>query len=289
MLCKLTAFETHISFPHFPVVLCLIYAQYTQLYTACQEKILNGCESSLPGLNIDIVSLQRYSKCMEDFLYHGSNHIMEKPAYGLGELHNDYGRGFYCTRDQELAKEWACGDDHDGIVNVYSLKIKGLKILHLNESPYCILNWLAVLTRFRSYWERNSISSQAKAWLQEHFFVDPSLYDIVIGYRADDSYFSFARDFVSNSISLRQLSEAMRLGRLGEQVVLISRKAFNRISFHSFFPADASEYYEKRMIRDKLAREEYRKQRAAGLLQDELYMIDIMRRNMSAEEIRAYV
>ena len=30
-------------------------------------------------------------------LYHGSDHIIEKPVFGEGKSYNDYGRGFYCT------------------------------------------------------------------------------------------------------------------------------------------------------------------------------------------------
>lgn len=37
-------------------------------------------------------------------LYHGSNHIIDKPLYGAGKKHNDYGIGFYCTENIELAK-----------------------------------------------------------------------------------------------------------------------------------------------------------------------------------------
>lgn len=51
--------------------------------------------------------------------------------------------------------------------------------------------------------------------------------------------FSFARDFISGTISYSQLSEAMKLGELGEQVVLISEKAFENISYISNSPADA--------------------------------------------------
>ena len=48
-------------------------------------------------------------------------------------------------------------------------------------------------------------------YLQRNFFVDSTPYDIVIGYRADDSYSSFAQDFVTGTISMRKFSEAMRL------------------------------------------------------------------------------
>lgn len=60
-------------------------------------------------------------------LYHGSPEIIEKPEFGKGKLHNDYGRGFYCTESIELAKEWACTEGQDGYVNQYGLDTEGLR------------------------------------------------------------------------------------------------------------------------------------------------------------------
>ena len=37
-------------------------------------------------------------------LYHGSPNILEKPLFGHGKTWNDYGPGFYCTEQKELAK-----------------------------------------------------------------------------------------------------------------------------------------------------------------------------------------
>ena len=159
-------------------------------------------------------------------VYHGSDHIVKTPLYNGSKRTNDYGYGFYTTENKELAMEWACSDNRDGFANIYELNTDGLEILNLNDPQYNILNWLAVLTEYRSYWQSGSVAEEAKNYLQKNFFVDPSEYDIVIGYRADDSYFSFAQDFVSGAISLRKLSEAMRLGKLGEQVVLKSEKSF---------------------------------------------------------------
>ena len=164
-------------------------------------------------------------------VYHGSDHIIETPVYHGSKRTNDYGYGFYTTESKELAKEWACGDGRDGFASSYELDMEGLRILNLNGPEYNILNWLAVLTKYRSYWQNGSIAEEAKKYLQEHFFVDPSPYDIIIGYRADDSYFSFAQDFVAGTISLRKLSEAMRLGKLGEQIVLKSEKSYKHIRF----------------------------------------------------------
>ena len=82
--------------------------------------------------------------------------------------------------------------------------------------------------------------------------IDISGFDVIIGYRADDSYFSFVQDFVAGPISYRQLGEAMRLGKLGEQIVLISERAFERIKYVSNSPAEASVYYKKKKECDRM-------------------------------------
>ena len=40
-------------------------------------------------------------------VYHGSDKIIEKPEYGKGHMYNDYGVGFYLTKEKDLAGEWA--------------------------------------------------------------------------------------------------------------------------------------------------------------------------------------
>lgn len=210
-------------------------------------------------------------------VYHGSDHFIEKPVYNGSKRTNDYGYGFYTTESIELAKEWACSDQRNGFANIYEFNPDGLSILRLNSPEYNILNWLAILTKYRSYWQNGSIAEEAKNYLQQHFFVDPAPYDVIIGYRADDSYFTFAQDFVAGTISLKKLSEAMRLGKLGEQIVLKSEKAFEHIRFVGAEPADAETYYEKKALRDREARRAYRSTRQVSNELNELYMIDIMR------------
>lgn len=219
-------------------------------------------------------------------LYHGSEKIIENPVFGKGNLRNDYGRGFYCTENEELAKEWACSNNKNGFANKYELKLEGLNILYLNSSEYHVLHWLTILTKNRTYWERNTISETAKTYLSKHFMIDTSKYDVIIGYRADDSYFSFARDFVSGAISYKQLSEAMHLGKLGEQVVLISEKAFQNLKYISCSPANPLIYYAKKKERDREARKEYRKAKFNDNLENELFIIDIIREEMTGNDLR---
>ena len=223
---------------------------------------------------------------MKKILYHGSEVIVEKPEYGKGARTNDYGRGFYCTEELELAKEWACAKGRNGYANRYEMELEKMKILNLNSSDYHILNWLALLADNRTYWQRGSISEEAKRYIHDNFLPDISEYDVIIGYRADDSYFAFAQDFVAGAISLQKLSEAMRLGKLGEQIVLKSRRAFEEIRYLGSEFVSAEEYYGKKLEREREARREYRKKREKATQINELFILDIMREGMKNEDLR---
>ncbi len=218
-------------------------------------------------------------------LYHGSSEKIENPVFGKGKAYNDYGQGFYCTEHIELAKEWACNEGVDGFANKYELETDGLKILNLSSDEYTILHWLALLMNYRKLRLSTPVMRRGTEWLKEHFSVDISDCDLIIGYRADDSYFSFARAFISNEISLNQLRYAMRLGKLGEQYVLKSEKAFNQIKFNSFSLADNTIYYARRKKRDDDARnaffEELEKDDINGI-----YMRDIIREEMTSDDSR---
>lgn len=125
------------------------------------------------------------------------------------------------------------------------------------------------------------MSINAKNYLLENFRVDTDDADVIIGYRADDSYFSFAKDFVNNTISVRQLSRAMRLGNLGTQVVLKSERAFSQLEFLSYETASPEEYYIRRQARDEQARDEYlRGPLRAETLNDDIFVMDIIRRGL---------
>ena len=90
---------------------------------------------------------------------------------------------------------------------------------------------MTILLENRKFNVADGLPQRAKNYLLENFNVDYKNYDVIIGYRADDSYFSYAGDFVNGTLSLSDLSEAMRLGKLGEQVVLKSKKAFEALTF----------------------------------------------------------
>lgn len=220
-------------------------------------------------------------------IYHGSIDRIEKPVFGKGKPYNDYGLGFYCTRDIEMAKEWSCGEDHDGYANEYEFHMDGLKVLNLNAPEYTILHWLTVLLKNRSFRLTNPIAKDAREYLLGHFSVNTQDYDVIVGYRADDSYFSFAEDFLNNAISIRKLEKAMRLGNLGEQVVLMTEKAFSSVQFLNAEEADRAKYYVLKSRRDQAARSEYlHSDRKLGYSPDELYILDIMRQGVKPDDPR---
>lgn len=220
-------------------------------------------------------------------IYHGSKNIIEKPTLYGGKETNDYGYGFYCTKEIELANEWACPDNNDGYANEYELDLAGLKILDLSQKKYNILNWIALLLQFRIPAGLSPNDEIARDYIVQNFAVDLTDIDVIIGYRADDSYFSFARDFVKNSITVSQLARAMELGKLGLQVVLHSEKAFEQLTYIKSTIAENETYYTKRVARDLQAREEYQKAtRNIQVNKDDLFIMDIIRQEVKNDDSR---
>ena len=167
-------------------------------------------------------------------IYHGSQQLVETPQFGVGKPYNDYGQGFYCTESPELAKEWACPVKNDGYCNCYELHLDDLQMMRLTHGEFNILSWLAILLTHRRFDISSPVAQGARDYILSHFLPDTSGVDVMIGYRADDSYFSFAEDFVSNTISLRDLNMSMQLGTLGEQIVLLSKRSFGHIEFTGY-------------------------------------------------------
>ena len=186
-------------------------------------------------------------------IFHGSDHEITTPQFGLGEIHNDYGQAFYCTFDLDMAKEWANKNMIGGIVNKYSLDCRGLKILDLTEKKYNSLNWIAILMHYRklSSLQKESYKTRLE-FLEKQFFIDLSQYDVVIGYRADDAYFKFPMFFIQNELSVERLEEIYHLGNLGKQIAIISEKAFGRIKFISSIEAE-THFYDQYLFRKNKA------------------------------------
>ena len=217
-------------------------------------------------------------------IFHGSEQVVEVPTFGLGRKNNDFGLGFYCTESEDLAKEWAVSSLRNGFANRYTLDTEYLNVLNLNSPNYTILNWIAVLVEHRLFSIKTPVARRAKRYLIDNFGINVNAYDLITGYRADDSYFDYAESFLNNGISVEQLARVMRLGKLGEQLVLKSKFAFDRIRYEGFDIAEKEKYYVLRKSRDDETNQLY-----LDMLKEEddgLYIQDIMRGGIRNDDPR---
>ena len=96
--------------------------------------------------------------------------------------------------------------------------------------------------------------------------------------------FRSAASFLNNGISVQQLAKAMRLGKLGEQIVIKSKYAFSLLHYEGFSMAEKEKYYVLRKARNNKADQLY-----LDMLEDEtdgLYMLDIMRGGIRNDDPR---
>lgn len=223
----------------------------------------------------------------EKIIYHGSHNIIKNPTFGIGSPNNDYGLGFYCTEHLDLAKEWACDQFSGGYANKYSFDMTGLNILNLNSEEFCIIHWVSVLLKNRKVTLNSDVEREGMYYILDNFPVETNNADVIIGYRADDSYFSYARDFLSNAITVKRLKQVMQLGSLGNQVVIKSQLAFSRLQFLGYEVASQRIYYPLRKKRDELARTAYLSNRKGNIVsKNSVLLVDIIRGGIKADDPR---
>lgn len=208
-------------------------------------------------------------------LFYGADTLVKKPIYGLGNPSNDYGLGFYLTPSYEMARLWASKNKEGGFVIKYEVDLAKLNVLYLNNSTEKdILEWITILVEHRFSKDEYEANIDRIEWLKQHHTINLEGIDLIVGYRADDSYFVYSRDFVKDDLSLEKLSEAMRIGKLGLQYVLMSKKAFDSIKMISFEEVEQTdEYYN---FREK-ALDEYKDIRKHDDIHN-TFLRDIMRR-----------
>lgn len=92
-------------------------------------------------------------------------------------------------------------------------------------------------------------------YLEDKYLIDANAFDVIIGYRADDSYFRFPEAFVRSEITLESLNKIFKAGNLGKQYVLVSERAFKLIHFldcEEAFETSREDYYKRKSGADKV-------------------------------------
>ena len=207
-------------------------------------------------------------------LYHGSSEPEFTPTFGVGRNTHDYGSGFYTTLSLELAREWATSmNNADGYVHKYLLDTSELSILNLNalleaqdtgsiNDTHLLcgqgryhkeLTWLAILAKHRFTAQSKRYAINKDKLINAYYDKAIEDFDVIIGYRADDSYFKFAKAVIAEDADVDLLGELLHAGNLGHQVFIKSEKAFSKLqevysdggNFGNAVSGGAVTYFEK--------------------------------------------
>ena len=177
-------------------------------------------------------------------LYHGSERVVPSPSLSEGRIHNDFGRGFYCTCDRERAMEWACSGGRNGFLNEYRLQADGLRILDLTDDTHDTWDWISLCVSNKIFDKSpESIAEESIGCILSEHPMDISEKDVIIGHRADCSYHSMLQAFLDNSMTLVTLERMLVSDDSETQIVLVSEKAFDNLSFMGFEPVDRKTYH----------------------------------------------
>jgi len=107
------------------------------------------------------------------------------------------------------------------------LNTSGLKIMDLND--YGILAWIAeVIANRGTSLESAEITGSR---IVEMYRISTADFDIIKGYRADDSYTQVIEAFLLNQINIEEIKKLFYKGSLGNQIFLKSQKAFKQIEW----------------------------------------------------------
>ena len=201
----------------------------------------------------------RYPKSSETAYYnrnetisicHCSSKIIEHPIFGEGEKTNDYGLGFYTVfeSEEELAKEWACSpfnNTYTGYVNRYKFNTNNIKTLNFDKMN--IIYWITLTATYR----KPNIDQESLRLLQSRYLIDTKMFDCICGWRCDDTFSKIITEFINNHCTDKAIEEAIRLGHLKQQFVLISRKSFNNIHSHRYETVKDFKKYRERFVNRK--------------------------------------
>lgn len=196
-------------------------------------------------------------------LYHGNDHVLVKPLFGFGKSDNDYGSGFYTTLDKQKAAEWAVSNGSDAAyVNIYEIDTEDLNVIHLDD--YGILTWISEIVYNRGARGEDAIILGKK--ITDQYKIDMSNADIIIGYRADDSYSDIVDAFLQNKLNIEEVERLFKKGDLGQQYFIKSELAFNKIKFCGFEQVNPKDFVNYSEVNARIEVSKFLKQRNNQIL-----------------------
>jgi hypothetical protein len=142
-------------------------------------------------------------------IYHGSDHIIQKPVLGGGKPYNDYGYGFYCTNMEKQARKWAITKKGDSVVSVYHYHHDST--LRICSFPVMTEEWLDFVINCRQG--------------------VPHDFDIVEGPMADDQIWDYVEDLIDGTITREAFWVLVKFKYPTHQIVFCTTEALSAITY----------------------------------------------------------
>lgn len=151
-------------------------------------------------------------------LYHGTYLSIPEPLAKVGRKNLDFGPGFYLTKIESQAKEWALiiasrkGRETKAVLNIYHLDISSAKADNVrikNFDSYDI-EWLNYVVDCR---KGKDISSE---------------YDIVEGGVANDNVIDTVEDYEKGVITAEQALGQLRYKKINYQICILNQEVIDK-------------------------------------------------------------
>lgn len=183
-------------------------------------------------------------------LYHGGSSAVEHPQV-IDNPRNDFGSGFYLCDSFDKAAEWAAGrHGSSGVVSEYEFDgTSGFETLDFLDGNHNVFEWIATMLAYRNLDLPGNLIRMGD-FLIDNFAIDTSTYDIIVGYRADDGYFSIVTQFLTGQFDVEGLKRAMSQGLLGEQIVMKTQRAHDALYCPKFYEFDTHDMFLKYLRED---------------------------------------
>ena len=215
------------------------------------------------GININKIYEQIFyedcEKVNSKLLFHGARNIIDLPLdLKYSKYNNDFGRGFYLGENFEQASTYIANTSSKYVYS-FSLDTKNLKIEKFNVNT----EWMLAIAYYRGWlhnYNKNEIIINIIQKVENA--------DIIIAPIADNRMFDLISEFVDGSITNEQCEHALAATNLGNQYVIKSSAALEKIEFIKLFflCSKEKEMYKNRRLENnninlnkvKVARIEYR-------------------------------
>ena len=215
------------------------------------------------GININKIYEQIYyedcEKTNSKLLFHGARNVIELPLdLKYSKENNDFGKGFYLGENFEQASTYIANTSSKYVYS-FSLNTNKLKVEKFNVNT----EWMFAIAYYRG-WLHNYNQNE----LIINIIKKVETADIIIAPIADNRMFDLISEFVDGVITNEQCEHALAATNLGNQYVIKSKTALEKLDFIKLFFLSSKEkemYKNKRLENNntnlnkvKVARIEYR-------------------------------